>query len=84
MGGGLGIVYGIADIEGLIEESMRLVYFETFSEIMSLTPIGLVIGLFFGFIFGLLRAVELHTRGDLPIDDENILFKPDNQESDDD
>ena len=68
MGGGLGIVYGIADIEGLFEESLRLVYFETFSEIMSLTPIGLVIGLSFGFVFGLLRAVELHFRGDLPVD----------------
>lgn len=59
MGGGLGIVYGIADIEGLFAESIRLVYFETFSEIMSLTPIGLTIGLFFGFVFGMLRAVEL-------------------------
>ena len=27
MGGGLGIVYGIADIEGLFAESIRLVYF---------------------------------------------------------
>ena len=76
MGGGLGIVYGIADIEGLFEESLRLVYFETFSQIMSLTPVGLVIGLFFGFIYGLLRAVELHYRGELPVDlDENN--KPD-------
>ena len=68
MGGGLGIVYGIADIEGLFEESLRLVYFETFSQIMSLTPVGLVIGLFFGFLYGLLRAVELHYRGELPVD----------------
>ena len=71
MGGGLGIVYGIADIEGLFEESLRLVYFETFSEIMSMTPIGLIIGLFFGFIFGLLRAVELHNRGELPVDTDD-------------
>ena len=59
MGGGLGIVYGIADIEGLFAESIRLVYFETFAEIMSLTPIGLIIGLFFGLCFGILRAIEL-------------------------
>ena len=70
MGGGLGIVYGIADIEGLFEESLRLVYLETFSEIMSLTPIGLIIGLFFGFIYGVLRAIELHFRGELPTDSE--------------
>jgi len=69
MGGGLGIVYGIADIEGLFADSVRLVYFETFAEIMSLTPIGLVIGLAFGFIFGILRALELHNGPPLPSED---------------
>ena len=71
MGGGLGIVYGIADIEGLFEISLRLVYFETISEIMSMAPIGLVLGMCFGFVFGLLRAVELHYRGELPVDNED-------------
>lgn len=66
MGGGLGIVYGIADIEGLFAESIKMVYFETFSEIMSLTPIGLIIGLFFGMIFGILRALELRFAPELP------------------
>ena len=66
MGGGLGIVYGIADIEGLFAKSIRMVYLETFSEIMSVTPIGLVIGMCFGFFFGILRAYEMHCRGELP------------------
>ena len=70
MGGGLGIVYGIADIEGLFDISVRLVYFETLTKIMSVAPIGLFIGIAFGFFFGMLRAVELHYRGELPIDNE--------------
>ena len=70
MGGGLGIVYGITDVEGLFSQSMRLVYFETFSEIMSMAPIGLLIGLSFGFFFGILRALESHFRGELPAESE--------------
>ena len=57
-GGGLGIVYGIADVEGLLEISMRTVYWETFSEIISLAPVGLFIGATFGFFIGILRTVE--------------------------
>mmetsp|Transcript_23548 Transcript_23548/g.31583 ORF Transcript_23548/g.31583 Transcript_23548/m.31583 type:complete len:80 (+) Transcript_23548:698-937(+) len=60
MGGGLGIVYGINDIEGLFSKSLRLVFHETFHEIVALSPIGLLIGICFGFGFGLLRAVEIH------------------------
>ena len=60
MGGGLGIVYGINDIEGLFTQSLRLVFHETFHEILALTPIGLLIGICFGFVFGLLRALEIH------------------------
>ena len=58
MGGGLGIVYGIADVEGLIEISIKSVYWETLSEILSLAPIGLLIGLVFGLIFGVMRTIE--------------------------
>ena len=36
---------------------------------MSLTPIGLTIGLFFGFVFGMLRAVELLHSPAVPSDD---------------
>ena len=60
MGGGLGIVYGVNDIEGLFSQSLRLVFHETFHEILALTPIGLLIGICFGFLFGLLRALEIH------------------------
>ena len=60
MGGGLGIVYGIADIEGFMKKSINLVYWETFAEIISLAPIGLFIGLVFGLLFGILRAIECH------------------------
>ena len=60
MGGGLGIVYGINDIEGLFSQSLRLVFHETFHEIVALTPIGLLIGIAFGFLFGMLRALEIH------------------------
>lgn len=60
MGGGLGIVYGINDVEGLFTISVRLVYLETFHEICSIVPIGMAIGISFGFVFGLLRALELH------------------------
>ena len=66
VGGGLGIVYGIADIEGLFTESLRTVYLETFTEIMSLAPVGVLIGAAFWFSFGVLRAFELIWRG--PID----------------
>ena len=64
MGGGLGIVYGIADVEGLFDQSINLVYWETLSEIISLAPIGLFLGLAFGFVFGVLRSIECHHRGD--------------------
>ena len=67
IGGGLGIVYGIADIEGLFSQSLKMVYFETFSEIMSLAPIGVLVGATFGFFFGVLRALELLKRG--PVED---------------
>lgn len=59
MGGGLGIVYGINDIEGLFTQSLMLVYSETYNVILGLMPIGLIIGICFGFFFGLLRAVEI-------------------------
>lgn len=64
-GGGLGIVYGITDVEGLFTVSMYMVYRETLLEIISLAPVGLLIGLAFGFFFGVLRAYELHFAGDL-------------------
>ena len=63
MGGGLGIVYGIADVEGLFDQGLNLVYWETLSEIISLAPIGLLIGLAFGIIFGVLRTIELQGKG---------------------
>lgn len=65
MGGGLGIVYGVTDIEGLFtNESMKLVYWETLEEILSLAPIGLILGLAFGMFVGAIRALELHFKGD--------------------
>ena len=66
MGGGLGIVYGIADIEGLFKISIKLLYKETLNEIVSLAPVGLLVGICFGFFFGLVRSLELHFRGELP------------------
>ena len=60
LGGGLGIVYGVNDIEGLFSISAKLVFLETFHEIWSLMPIGLIVGFCFGFIYGLLRALEMH------------------------
>ena len=63
-GGGLGIVYGITDVEGLFTVSIYMVYRETLMEIISLAPVGLLIGLAFGFFFGILRAYELHFMGD--------------------
>ena len=68
MGGGLGIVYGIADVEGLFDISMKLLYHETLNEIVSLAPVGLLVGISFGFFFGLIRTLELHFRGNLPED----------------
>ena len=70
MGGGLGIVYGIADVEGLFEISIKSVYWETLSEIISLAPVGILIGTFFGFIFGVLRTIECTARGDAPDGDD--------------
>ena len=70
MGGGLGIVYGIADVEGLFDQGLKLVYWETLSEIISLAPIGLIIGLAFGFIFGVLRSIELQAKGKDKNDDD--------------
>ena len=70
MGGGLGIVYGIADVEGLLEISINSVYWETISEIVSLAPVGLLIGIVFGLIFGVLRTIECTARGDAPDDDD--------------
>ena len=74
IGGGLGIVYGIADIEGLFKYSLYLVYFETYAEIISLAPIGLIIGLFMGIGFGLIRAIEVFYAPELPseADLENV------------
>jgi len=73
MGGGLGIVYGVNDIEGLFSTSLRLVYLETFHEIVSMIPIGLIIGICFGFIYGLLRALELHLMPDTPTEASSEL-----------
>jgi len=73
MGGGLGIIYGVNDIEGLFSTSLRLVYLETYREILSMLPIGLVIGICFGFIYGLLRALELHLMPDTPTEASSEL-----------
>ena len=58
-GGGLGIVYAITDVERLLSVSLYLVYTETLREVLSLAPIGLLIGLKFGLIAGTIRALEI-------------------------
>jgi len=68
VGGGLGIVYGITDVEGLLTTSLKLVYKETFHEIISLMPVGCLLGVALGFIFGALRALELHHAPPAPVE----------------
>lgn len=60
MGGSLGIVYGVIDVERYITYGVIKVYRETFAEIIYALPIGLFIGVVFGILFGVLRALELH------------------------
>lgn len=60
IGGSLGIVYGVIDVERYITYGLVKVYRETFTEIMYALPIGLFIGVVFGILFGVLRALELH------------------------